>query len=164
MFKRYIARNHLDPSSNNVISLQDLVKIFEGRVSSKGLRDSAYFVICCNGIDQLNQEGIIRVENLTNVVENVFDKSEWFGKFRVEGQSQIIIPGRYELLIDPQKKQIYLQATERAKYYGSGNLQLDKDLHARILRTDIGFEESRELVNSTCSSYKHGNTLQAWNI
>jgi len=162
LIRKYRSRNHFDPSSQEFVSPEDLVKILEGQVTNSNSKDSVYFIVYRNGIDSLQGEGTIRVHSLTNVIDDVFNKSEWFGKFIVEGQSQIIVPKRYNLLVNPQKKQIYLQATERARYYGSGNLQLDKDLFTRILRTDIGFEELRELVNSTCSNYLYGDSLRTW--
>jgi hypothetical protein len=161
---RYRARNHFDPSSNEIVNSDDLVKVLEGQVTNKGhSRNSVYFIVCRNDLDMLQGDGTIKVDNFPNVIDNVFNRSEWFGKFSEEGQSQIIVPSQYDLLINPQKKQIWLKATERARYYGSGNLQLDKDLFTRILRTDIGFEELREAVNSSCSGYQYGNSLQAWN-
>lgn len=161
--RKYKARNHFDPSSKELVSSEDLVKILGGQVTNSNSRDSVYFIVCRNGLEKLHSDGTIRVDELfPNVIDTVFDKSEWFGKFTVEGQSQLIVPRQYDLLVNPQKRQIYLQATERAKYYGSGNLQLDKDLSTKVLRTDIGFKELRELVNSSCSEYQCGDSLSAW--
>lgn len=161
---RYRARNHFDPSSTEVVGSDDLVKILEGQVTNKGQsRNSVYFIVCRNDLDMLQGDGTITADSLPNVIDNVFNKSEWFGKFGVEGESQIIVPGQYDLSINPQEKKIFLKATERAQYYGSGNLQLDKDFRTRILRTDMGFEELRGAINSSCSGYQYGNSLQAWN-
>jgi len=162
--KRYKARNHFDPSNKEFVGSEDLVKILEGQVTNSNSKDSVYFVVCRNELERLQGDGTIRVDELfPDVIDTVFNKSEWFGKFSVEGQSQLIVPKQYDLLVNPQKKQIYLEATERARYYGNGNLQLDKDLFTRVLRTDIGFGELRELVNSSCSGYQYGNSLHLWN-
>ncbi len=162
--KRYKTRNCFDPSGNEFVGTDDLVKILRGHVTNRGhSKNSVYFVVCCNGLEMLQGDGPIRVDSFPDVVDNVFHKSEWFGKFSEEGKLQIIVPSKYDLLINTQKKQIWLESTERARYYGSGNLQLDKDLSTRILRTDIGFMELGEILNSCCSEYIYGNCLRVWN-
>lgn len=163
LLRKWITRNHFDPSSQDRVSPQDFVKILQGKVYDSSTRVPAYFIVCQQGIAQLNREGEIQVDELTNVVDEVFNKSVWFGKFGVKGKSQIIVPHRYDLGIIPQEKKICLQATEMAIYYGNGNLQLDKDVFRKVLRTNIGFEELRNIVNSTCSGYQYAHSLQAWN-
>lgn len=152
-----------NPSSTNSVSETDLVKILKGQTkNTPHSKDAVYFIVCRNGTPLQNHEWAIKIDDIPNVVESVFDKSEWFGKFVSGGQSQIIVHGQYDLLVNPKKKQIFLTATERARYYGSGNLQLDKDLTTRLLRTDIGFEKLREIVNATCSRYQYAYSLNAW--
>ncbi|MBT3405119.1 hypothetical protein HN832_04310 [archaeon] len=160
--KRYRERNYFDISDQETVDSEALVKVLKGQVTNSNSKDSVYFIVCCNGLEMLQGDETIEVDDLKNVIEEVFNKSVWFGKFRVGEQSQIIVPNQYDLLVNPQKKGIYLQATERARYYNSGNLQLDKDLFTRILRTDIGLEKLQELVNSTCSGYRCGNSLETW--
>ncbi|MGM5483635.1 MAG: hypothetical protein ACQER9_01815 [Nanobdellota archaeon] len=162
--RQHRTRNHFDPSSSKFIYSKDLVKILKGQVTNKGhSRNSVYFIVCRNDLEILQGEETITVDNLPNVIDTVFDKCEWFGKFTEEGQSQIIVPNQYDLLINPQKNKIWLESTDRARYYGSGNLQLDKDLSTRILRTDIGFKGLRELVNSSCSRFEYSYSLRNWN-
>ena len=164
MFKEWFngLGNDFDPSVQELVGSEDFVRILKGKVTNSNRRDSVYFVVCSNGLDMLQGDKAIRVDKLPNVVSAVFDKSEWFGKFRVKGHMRIIVPGQYDLSIDTKEKELFLEATERARYYGMGNLQLDKDSANRILRTDIGFEGLRELVNSSCSGYNHGGSLRAW--
>jgi hypothetical protein len=52
--KRYRARNHFDPSNNEFVGSDDLVKILKGQVINKGhSRDSVYFIVCRNGLKRL---------------------------------------------------------------------------------------------------------------
>ena len=163
LIKRCKARNNFNPSFKDIVEHQDLAKIIEGKVSNSKQEDSVYFVVCKNKIGQLNRKGKIEVSELNNVVDEVFNKSEWFGKFAVSGQSQIIVPFRYDLLINSQKKQVYLESNLKARYYNNGNLQLDKDLYTGILKTKISFEEMRDIINQTCLKYLYGYSLKAWN-
>jgi hypothetical protein len=161
LIERYRARNHFDPSSNEFVGSDDLVKVLEGQVSNSHSRDSAYFVICRNGLSALQGDGTIKVGDIPNVIDTIFHRSEWFGRFNAgPGESKIIVPSRYQLFLNIQGKKVFLKPTERASYWSHN---LDHDLNTRILRADIGFNELRELVNSSCSGYECGDSLQAWN-
>lgn len=100
LLKKYKLRNYFNPSSQEFVGSEDLVRIFESQVINSNSRDSVYFVVCSNGLEMLQKDGRIRLDELQNVVSTVFDKSEWFGKLR-------------------------------------------------------------ELVDSSCSEYRHGNSLRA---
>ncbi len=164
LLQEYRTRNYFDPLNQDIIEKEDLVKIFSGKVSNPNNHaDYSYFIVCKNEIEQLNVEGNIRVTDLDDVVESVFNNSEWFGKFSCERESRIIVPYKYDLSVNPKEKKIWLEAMEGARYCGSGNLQLDKDYSTAVLRTDIGFKEFRELVNDVCSTYRYGYSLQKWN-
>lgn len=163
LLNKYLTINYFDPSIQTKVGPEDFKKILEGKVKTDPLKSSVYFIVCQNGIEQLDNENEITVSNLTKSVKSVFDNCEWFGKFACKGQSQIIVPKRYDLLINPGKNQILLRATESARYYGSGFLQYDKDLTLRVLRTNIRFEGLWGLVNNTCSAYQYADSLQEWN-
>ena len=95
LLRRLGVRNNFDPSISRSLSSGDLVKILEGRVDDSNSRDSVYFIVCRKGLELLQDDGAIEVQDLPNVVDDVFNRSKWFGKFEVEGRSQIIVPFRY---------------------------------------------------------------------
>jgi len=159
LFSRF---GKFDICAKEVIGASDLVKILKGGVAKPAdLRDATYFVVCRNGIEQLSGEGRIVVDGLKRVVSDVFDKSAWFGKFGPD-KIRIIVPGRYDLAVNPVEKQVLLEASANACYYNSGNLQLDKDYSKRVLRTDIGVEELKRIVVSSCSDYQYSDSLKLW--
>jgi hypothetical protein len=162
LITNYRKRNHFNPSRQEQVSHHDLRQILRGHASNSDQRDSAYFVVCNNGIGAIECPGVLRLDDMSNVIEDVLDRSEWFGKFLIKGQSQIIVPARYDLLIDPLKEQIYLRPTGRACYYGDGNLQYDKDSRTKVLWTTVGFAGLRELVNATCVRYQYADSLRQW--
>ena len=163
---KYKQRKYFDPLNRDSVNPEEFIQILQGKVKNPNFpTDSNYFIVCKSGIEQLEIEKPRCVKDLSNVVESVFNSSKWFGKFSCKTESQIIVPKKYELLINPYKKQMWLDKTERAEYYGSGNLQLDKDSgrHMRLLTTDIDLEKLKQLVKDNCFDYKDGLNRPVFN-
>ena len=165
--QRLRERNYLDLSSIDLVNADRLARILRGEVKASNERDSTYFIIHQDSLGELITKSQLRVDDLNNAQET-FNRSQWFGKFSKtcwnenDLRYQIIVPNKFDVLIEPKETRLLIKETERACYYGSGNLQLDKDLFTRVLKTNVDFEELKDLVNKTCSDYQFGFYQGKW--
>jgi len=156
------------PAYMHSVDRHSLVKILSGNVSNEDSalkadrRVLSYFIISNSVLNEYDLEKqSMRLNELENPIE-LLNSSQWFGKFTTYTQSQIIIPGRYDLKVNPFEKKVYLEENNTARYYGSGNLQWDKDYSTSFLVTDLNFNDLRNIVNKICFSYQYSNTLYKW--
>lgn len=134
-----------NPFGKYRVGKEEIAKVLTGEV----VNFFPYFIVCEEGLDL--GEGS-RFCDFPDFFQTL-NKSEWFGKITSGRHSQIIVPSRYDLAINFEEKRLFLKKTQRAKYYGSGFLQVDKDLGGDVLRTDVRFEELQEMLIEKCGSY-----------
>jgi len=65
--KRYRERNYFDISDQETVDSEALVKVLKGQVTNSNSKDSVYFIVCCNGLEMLQGDETIEVDDLKNV-------------------------------------------------------------------------------------------------
>lgn len=152
-------RRHFEPHKQNQVSKDDLVKILKGEVRNphkmkrpNSTTDYGYFIICNIDLDNLQEEKERKVEG--GMIDNLFYKSQWFGQFKVESKSSIVIPNEIEINFRPKRGLALVGERKDSVWSGGGFYQCDKNLGERILTSNISLNTMVELVREIRTIYK----------
>ena len=150
------------PSEAMHISIYEIKQILEGKVlgpdctsKKKSLYDYSYFLVCNLGIDSLQE---VKERDTSEFIcgkgfIDSFYSTQWFGKLSIQRSSQVIFPETKQILdfqikesLFPSMRLSICSDIQNNVWAGGGYMQTDKDLHQRLITTDVSAVEFKTLI------------------
>jgi hypothetical protein len=139
---KYQTKNYFEPHIQTQVDESDLAKILQGQVINprkiekpNSTTDFSYFIICNNELNNSDETKKLKFDG--DMIDDLFNVSEWFGLFKLEFGSGIVVPNEYQFKFSPKHKSIFKYRLQRSAWAGGGFYQADKNTGTKILTSNI---------------------------
>ncbi|PLW80394.1 hypothetical protein C0585_02890 [Candidatus Woesearchaeota archaeon] len=154
---------YFEPDVTNKVYVKDFLKILNGNVKNphhkknpSSQTEYAYFIV--SGNKELNDVIASNNHTFQNEFKDLFYKSNWFGQFKINTESSIIVPYSIEILFN--KDTAIAIENDKNRFEGiGGSYQLDKHYKQKTLITDISLDEMIHLFRNVKKHMIHNYLL-----